>query len=513
MVTNFGKIAEESTIVRSDFDDVTLIDTVSKAFTLTSKQEKKLRADAIEKLGVTNTDITVTRYDDGTTQVKIKHITPKKIENGDEVKFVIDFSFSVTANENALVADSYETNTDNAGVIVGVKDVYENNFVSPKDDVEEADGVIYFNINGITYHVLRVHAGDKIEQPEIDLEGGYTFSGWDIPDEITFEGGKYTIDSTLTQKDYTVTWIIDGETKIDTYHCGDVITVPLVKANSEGTKFDSWDKEVPATMPAESLIFTAVYKECEHKWKTSATSSSKNETAYSNIYCEYCGASPDDSFSYTMTDNTGRKEYTYDLNVIDAQNVKIDVDGTITISLPIPADMRRAKTIKVYRQEADGSKTELKVTRNNTYVTFTTDHFSNYMLFAIYECDEIGNHIDSNCDMHCDICGVIFDYMGHDYVAVSTTPAECTKDGYTTYKCSKCGYTYDGDKIIAPGHNDADNDGHCDTCGDEMENLVGSCNHLCHSKSRFVQFIWKIVRFFCKLFKIKRYCSCGVKHY
>lgn len=513
LVENFSKIAEESTIIRSDFDDVTLIDTVSKAFTLTSKQENQLRVDAIEKLGVTNDDITITRFNDGTTQVTIKHITPKKVENGDDIRFVIDFSFSVTANENALVAGSYVTNTDNAGVIVGVKDVYENNFAVPSDNVEEAEGVIYFNINGITYHVLRVHAGDKIEQPEIDLEGKYTFSGWDLPDEITFDGGKYTVDATLTQTAYTVTWVMGDETVTDTYNCGDVIAVPSVKNNSNGDEFASWDKEIPTTMPAKDLTFTASYTKHVHEWVTSTTTSEMDQTAYANVYCKKCGASPEQSLSYTIISESGRMQQSQELNLVDANDIKINVDGSITISLPVPNSMRYARTIKVYRTEADGSKTDLKATRSGSYVTFTTDHFSEYTLFAVYECDETGKHIDEDCDKFCDICGKTFSFLDHNYVAVFVKNATCTEDGYTTYECSKCGDTYQGDKVKAFGHADADGDGHCDACGTDVEGASSSCTHLCHNTNAFIRFIWKIVRFFCKLFKIKQYCSCGVKHW
>lgn len=38
------------------------------------------------------------------------------------------------------------------------------------------------------------------------------------------------------------------------------------------------------------------------------------------------------------------------------------------------------------------------------------------------------------------------------------------------------------------------------------------CNHMCH-KSGFMGFIWKILRFFYKLFKINPVCDCGVRHY
>ncbi len=39
-----------------------------------------------------------------------------------------------------------------------------------------------------------------------------------------------------------------------------------------------------------------------------------------------------------------------------------------------------------------------------------------------------------------------------------------------------------------------------------------NCGHICH-KSGFMGFLWKIVRFFSKLFKINPVCECGVAHY
>lgn len=321
------------------------------------------------------------------------------------------------------------TNTDNAGIVVGVKDVYENNFMAPSDTVEEAEGVVYFNVNGITYHVVRVHAGEKLNQPEINLEGGYTFSGWDIPDEITFDGGKFTVYAVLDRTEYTVTWFFDGKTETQTYYCGDFITPPAVGLNSTGDIFLKWNKEVPAVMPAENLTFTAVYGEhthnytetvqkeascgvegvaeftclcgdrytevidaLTHKWATRTTSSEANQTAFSSVYCVNCGDSPDENLSYTIKGKSGWSSVEYDLKLVDAENISIQPDGTITVSLPIPAEMKNARNVKIYREEADGSLTELTSTKSGSYITFTTDHFSKYIIKATYECNETGNH-------------------------------------------------------------------------------------------------------------------------
>ena len=99
--------------------------------------------------------------------------------------------------------------------------------------------------------------------------------------------------------------------------------------------------------------------------------------------------------------------------------------------------------------------------------------------------------------------------LGHTYEEVVTDPT-CTEAGYTTYTCA-CGDTYVADEVEATGHTDADGNNQCDNgCGYEFEN--DDCNHMCH-KQGFMGFIWKIVKFFSKLFGTNPTCECGVAHY
>ena len=114
----------------------------------------------------------------------------------------------------------------------------------------------------------------------------------------------------------------------------------------------------------------------------------------------------------------------------------------------------------------------------------------------------------------------------HNYTSRVTTAATCTADGVKTFTCS-CGDSY-STRISALGHIDSNNDNRCDRCGtiindtpnnpntpnnpdtpDTPDTPSQTCNHLCHKGG----FIWAIVRFFWKLFKINKYCSCGAAHY
>lgn len=152
-------------------------------------------------------------------------------------------------------------------------------------------------------------------------------------------------------------------------------------------------------------------------------------------------------------------------------------------------------------------------------------------------------------------CEVTVDYkdpcaaLGHKHEGKVTAPT-CTEKGYTTYTCSVCGDTYTANEkaslghnmsevvpILAPscenaghniikcsrceysevqqieatGHSDNDNNNICDNCGKELS-ASSKCSCNCH-KTGFMSFIWKILRFFYKLFGMNKVCGCGVAHY
>lgn len=98
----------------------------------------------------------------------------------------------------------------------------------------------------------------------------------------------------------------------------------------------------------------------------------------------------------------------------------------------------------------------------------------------------------------------------HSYTSKITTAATCTEPGVKTFTCS-CGDKYT-EEISALGHADSNNDGQCDRCGAKTgtpNTPNETCNHICHSGG----FLWKIIRFFCKIFRTNKYCTCGAAHY
>lgn len=114
---------------------------------------------------------------------------------------------------------------------------------------------------------------------------------------------------------------------------------------------------------------------------------------------------------------------------------------------------------------------------------------------------------------HCDACGEIIekqiatDKLAHNMSEfIVVTKPGCTNAGAEKSTCSACGYS-ESKSVPATDHNYEN--GVCENCGDSK---AANCSHMCHKKG-FMGFIWKLLRFFFKLFKIQPVCDCGVKHY
>lgn len=97
---------------------------------------------------------------------------------------------------------------------------------------------------------------------------------------------------------------------------------------------------------------------------------------------------------------------------------------------------------------------------------------------------------------------------GHKLHTEITKLPDCNNFGETRTYCENCSYVGWSylDKLL---HEDNNHDGKCDLCG---EDLTAGCSCNCH-KTGVMSIIYKIMRFFWKLFGMNESCSCGVKHY
>ena len=72
-----------------------------------------------------------------------------------------------------------------------------------------------------------------------------------------------------------------------------------------------------------------------------------------------------------------------EINLADASNVQLhELNGYIQVTIPVPSNINvnSGKTITVYRLEDDGSLTRCETTVNNGMITFSTNHFSTYIV-------------------------------------------------------------------------------------------------------------------------------------
>ena len=124
----------------------------------------------------------------------------------------------------------------------------------------------------------------------------------------------------------------------------------------------------------------------------------------------------------------------------------------------------------------------------------------------------------------CADCGLVLtegkeiaktEHVMADWVQIRV--ATCTTEGLERSDCDNCTY-YETKTSAALGHNDADKDGVCDTCNEEIvlppeqpENPENSNSqdHVCKEVTPFQAFINAIINFFRRLLGQPELCACG----
>ena len=73
----------------------------------------------------------------------------------------------------------------------------------------------------------------------------------------------------------------------------------------------------------------------------------------------------------------------FDITLLDSENVKIQPDGTVTITIALEETLEANEKVTVYRIEDDGTKTLMEGAKVvDGKVVFTTDHFSTYAVLV-----------------------------------------------------------------------------------------------------------------------------------
>ena len=150
--------------------------------------------------------------------------------------------------------------------------------------------------------------GSNITAPADPTREGYTFIGWDREIPATMPAENVTITAQWAVNQYTVTFDTNGGSEIApiTQDYGTAITAPA-DPTREGYTFIGWDKAIPATMPAENVTVTA-------QWQLAARMPDRELV----IYYKSVGK------LNTITEDPSLVEYTSS----DESVVTVDKDGT-----------------------------------------------------------------------------------------------------------------------------------------------------------------------------------------
>ena len=103
--------------------------------------------------------------------------------------------------------------------------------------------------------------GTAIAAPADPTREGYTFTGWDRDIPATMPAENMTVTAKWKVNQYTITFDTNGGSEITpiTQDYGTAIAAPA-DPTREGYTFIGWDKAIPATMPAENMTITAKWK-------------------------------------------------------------------------------------------------------------------------------------------------------------------------------------------------------------------------------------------------------------
>ena len=100
-----------------------------------------------------------------------------------------------------------------------------------------------------------------VTKPADPTRTGYTFNGWDPEFTGKVPAANTTYVAQWTVNQYTITFDTDGGSEIDpiTQDYASAITAPENPAKT-GYTFKAWDKEIPANMPAENITIKAIWQ-------------------------------------------------------------------------------------------------------------------------------------------------------------------------------------------------------------------------------------------------------------
>ena len=172
---------------------------------------------------------------------------------------------------------------------------------------------VTFIADGIVVKTFSFAYGStSVSEPAVPEKEGH-FGKWE---NYSLGSENITVNAIYTKKQYYITWVVNGKKTNVLYYYGDAIKLPAAP-EYDGHTFVKWSPEVPSTMPAKNLVFTAQFK---------LTNSASVEIVN---YNKYNGTTQDYKSSITFKANV---KYGHDLNWhVNGANYTINADKSCTV--------------------------------------------------------------------------------------------------------------------------------------------------------------------------------------
>ncbi len=192
---------------------------------------------------------------------------------------------------------------DGGEKVYGFEDVYTQNEALTLYPVWNANQytITFDTAGGSEIAPITQDYGTEITAPDNPTRKGYTFKGWDKEIPETMPAENITVKAQWEINQYTIAFDTNGGSEIApiTQDYGTEITAPD-NPTRKGYTFKGWDKEIPETMPAESMTVKA-------RWEINQYTIAFDTNGGSEI----APITQDYGTEITAPDNPTRKGYTF----------------------------------------------------------------------------------------------------------------------------------------------------------------------------------------------------------
>ena len=299
--------------------------------------------------------------------------------------------------------------------------------------------------NGSTYSTLSAYSGESVTLPSSATSvSGYSFAGWcantvaETTTRPTILSGSYTPSGNVTL--YAVYTKTEGSGGATVYQlasglenggqyilvASDSISGTSGKAvGNTAVSSSHYLSPVAVTVNSDNTVTASSSNLAKVLW-TASGSSANGFTFYNSSASKYMGL---DSSEYLAPTSSGTKWYYTSNQYLDN---KVDSEGYYYLSYSSSSTVRyttskNGAVIKLYKATSSGT----------TYYTTSPSTSTHTHSYGAWSSNNNGTHSRTcSCgDKQTENCS---------YTSVVTAPT-ATSQGYTTYTCTVCGYSYVGD--------------------------------------------------------------------